>query len=478
MPFSIEEVASGKLAEHIAADATSPFSTDDWTDLDNVTGVSVTSSGAINVTASGGSVSGILYSAVAARSCGMVEAEITRLNADSTQSDSGVGLHVADALNAVYATLEFTDTLQAGDFRLRDLSSGTHVGATAVVGSVYDKGTFHWVALGVDALASRAWSDSDSTSVELSSDDGTERASGQAALLARKSAAASYGVRAKAFYYHAGKDVTVTGLRNDYKAKVLDSTDGVLGSATESGGTATVEMSSIGRRNNPTTVIVTDRNDTELARFTADSSVGIWGGQQLRLKYTTSAIAGRKGVISVASASVGSVNPWYPIVTGDYWTGMASTDTGQRFVVTNAYITAISTSGQPGIVDDEYVIGVGSAIVAEVRDFQIHQEAEQVDGSYHGAVWDEQIQGIGTWSGSAETLFVPGDATHKDLFDLIVDSERASFEFYPTGSSSDGYFSGNGYIQDWNLAHPNSAAAAQQVAFVGTGTLTRTSSST
>ena len=117
--------------------------------------------------------------------------------------------------------------------------------------------------------------------------------------------------------------------------------------------------------------------------------------------------------------------------------------------------------------------------IAEMRDYTLSAEHAEIDGTSHDSSGDrEVIAGTGSWSGSAELLTVIANATHKSAFDLLTARTKFDAEFYPTGSSSDGLFSGQMFMRTHEQSSPNEDALATNISFVGTGVLTRSSSST
>lgn len=117
--------------------------------------------------------------------------------------------------------------------------------------------------------------------------------------------------------------------------------------------------------------------------------------------------------------------------------------------------------------------------LAELRDYTLTLEHAEIDGTSHDSSGTrEVIAGTNSWNGSAELLTVMANATQKAVFDLLTAKTKIDAEFYPTGSSSDGYFSGQAFFTTFELSAPNEDALATNINFVGTGTLTRTSSST
>lgn len=139
-----------------------------------------------------------------------------------------------------------------------------------------------------------------------------------------------------------------------------------------------------------------------------------------------------------------------------------------------------AVAGFKGIVKASSATSTGPVIdIAEVREFTITREMSEIDATSHDSSGQrETIPGTRSWNGAAEYLQVMGSSQHQNLFDSIDSSDPLLWEFYPTGSSSDGYFDGDAHITSWELASPNEDALLTNVNFVGTGALTRSSSST
>lgn len=136
-------------------------------------------------------------------------------------------------------------------------------------------------------------------------------------------------------------------------------------------------------------------------------------------------------------------------------------------------------AGYKGVVTNSTSTGGSVTALAEVRDFTISVEHTEIDATSHDSSGSrEVIAGTDQWSGTADMLHIQSNATHKAAFDLLVAKTKADFEFYPTGSSSDGYYSGSGYFTGFELGSPNEDALNTRVSFVGTGALSRSSSST
>ena len=128
-----------------------------------------------------------------------------------------------------------------------------------------------------------------------------------------------------------------------------------------------------------------------------------------------------------------------------------------------------------------YSTSTGGALarLAELRDFTLSLEHAEIDGTSHDSSGTrEVIAGTNSWNGSADVLMVMANAGHKAAFDLLTAKTKLDLEFYPTGSSSDGYYSGEAFFTTFELGAPNDDALATSLNFVGTGALTRSSSST
>jgi len=121
----------------------------------------------------------------------------------------------------------------------------------------------------------------------------------------------------------------------------------------------------------------------------------------------------------------------------------------------------------------------GLSEIAEVRNFTITVEHAEIDATSHDSSGDrEVIAGTGSWNATAELLHVQASTDQQAIFDAITGRVLTYAEWYPTGSSSDGMYSGIGFLTNWELNSPNDDASNTSIGFVGSGVLARTSSST
>lgn len=114
--------------------------------------------------------------------------------------------------------------------------------------------------------------------------------------------------------------------------------------------------------------------------------------------------------------------------------------------------------------------------VAELRDFTIRQTHAPINVTSHDSSGDrELIAGTGSWSGRASGIYASTNTTHRNLQDILAARTKVDVEAYATGSSADGYWSGQIFFTDFELSAPNEDAVAYSVSFEGHGTLTSTS---
>ena len=131
-------------------------------------------------------------------------------------------------------------------------------------------------------------------------------------------------------------------------------------------------------------------------------------------------------------------------------------------------------AGYKGIFKSSTAAGQAETALGELRSFSLSVEHAEIDATSHDSSGDrEVIAGTGSWSGSAEALHLQSDTEHTELYDVLVARTKVDFEWFPTGSSGDGYYSGSGYFTSWELASPNDDALAVNIGLVGSGALTR-----
>lgn len=135
-----------------------------------------------------------------------------------------------------------------------------------------------------------------------------------------------------------------------------------------------------------------------------------------------------------------------------------------------------SIAGFKGIVKASTATGVATATIAEVRDFTLTMETDEIDVSTRETSGDRSfLGGMRRWSGSIEALSLSTNTGHQALYDVLKAGTEVDFDFFPTGSSSEGAWEGPGQITNWELGSPNDDAELVNVEIVGTSGLTRTS---
>lgn len=142
-------------------------------------------------------------------------------------------------------------------------------------------------------------------------------------------------------------------------------------------------------------------------------------------------------------------------------------------------IATAALAGHKAIMKLSTSTGGALAKVALLEEYEITGDQPPIDVTSHDSSGDTQIiPGITTWSGSGSMRQAYAQATQKTLFDVLQGETKVDFEFIPTGSSSDGYYSASGYVTNWAHGAPLEDALNVRVNFSFDGALTRTSSST
>ena len=125
--------------------------------------------------------------------------------------------------------------------------------------------------------------------------------------------------------------------------------------------------------------------------------------------------------------------------------------------------------------------GQTAATIAELKDYNIDVSHAEIDVTNHDSSGHREIiGGIDQWNGGGEINYVTSSsgANHAAIFDVMIAKTLVDFEFLPTGSSSDGYFSGTGYVSGFNMTAPTEDALGASLTFTGNGVFARASSST
>jgi len=131
-----------------------------------------------------------------------------------------------------------------------------------------------------------------------------------------------------------------------------------------------------------------------------------------------------------------------------------------------------AVAGYKGTVYLSTAAGGTPAVFAELRNFNVLIEADELDCTSHDSSGDsEAIIGKIAWSATADALHLQSNATHQDTFDVLVNRAAVDFEFYPTNNASEGYLFGRGYVDEWQNVAGNEDASAVNLGIIGTETL-------
>lgn len=265
---------SGYLAHHIANDATYPFSTADWGPTDNVSFSLV--GGELRCTTSGASIfRSVRYNALASRARVMVQVVC---EAVSTGADIGAAIRADDNTNPDDHIIAQIAAGFSGAQGIVEQVGGTTTASDISV-SALSANTKYRASLWADGAAAvmRHFSLAVTRSITLAAG----LTSGKVGVRAARGSAGSSDY--SEFYVMTDRYVRVAGLPSGYKAQVLTSADVLIAEATESGGTATVDLLAA-TFPQPAKVRVLNGSGGTEATFTPTGGVGadlVWGGDEL-----------------------------------------------------------------------------------------------------------------------------------------------------------------------------------------------------
>lgn len=263
---------SGKLALHIANDATDPFSAGDWTAAADVSsGPTVSgSNGRLlwSVANDADAEGNLMYDPAGTLSQMMVQARI--LGAHSGAS-AGFFIGVATLLdtNAINGVVLRSELLDQDRVVLRDEQAASSI-ATGTDAKVENTG--YSFSIFADRVGAEAEAYDFNDGVVLSGAiPGTHSSDQKPGLVAAKAGDAECG----RFFLHNDKDLIVNNLPEGAKAQLRDSGDSVLKEAGESAGTATINCVDVWMRD-AVDLVIESSSGQVLERETP--SDGLWGG--------------------------------------------------------------------------------------------------------------------------------------------------------------------------------------------------------
>lgn len=112
--------------------------------------------------------------------------------------------------------------------------------------------------------------------------------------------------------------------------------------------------------------------------------------------------------------------------------------------------------------------------IGELKDVTLTVKQDAIDATSHdSAGWKEFIPGVSEWTAKAEALYIDANATQDAVFNALINKTILKFRLTPKTGSGLEKFEGSGIITDWELAGPNTAAAAVSISIQGTGALTK-----
>ena len=124
------------------------------------------------------------------------------------------------------------------------------------------------------------------------------------------------------------------------------------------------------------------------------------------------------------------------------------------------------TKGKEGVIQ----VGVTpTALVAELRSWEITESANEVDVSRMGDNWTRVDSTQLSWKGSLECFY---DATDADGQKALKVGEYASITVFPAGTG--GNWTGQALITEATVKSAHDGIIEKSISFTGNGTLTKT----
>lgn len=112
-------------------------------------------------------------------------------------------------------------------------------------------------------------------------------------------------------------------------------------------------------------------------------------------------------------------------------------------------------------------------ILGETREATLSLTRDPFDAtSFDSAGWMEFIQGLGTWELSTESLYLYADVGQTDVENAILNRTNLQFRFIPYNSSGNKGYTGEGIINNLEVADTVDDAITASLTITGTGSLT------
>lgn len=267
-----EQSTSGRLARNVADDAEDPFDINDWTNV-SLNSLAVDANDGTLRQETFSDVGYARFDAVAARGKQMVQARVTKVNdADWT----GIVLHMpeADEEEGIRQIREWVDDARFAVNEVLFDASNTNLtpgGRNSPQNEILLNGEYHNFSLWADGSDIEDYGFPDEKGSELTAPTLTSGKAGVVQLGGSLSETSKFEV----YNVHADKVVTVQDAPSDGDARILDGDGVVLASASESGGTAIIDVIGVWLED---AVDLEIRNSAGAVLQTLTPSSGIWGG--------------------------------------------------------------------------------------------------------------------------------------------------------------------------------------------------------
>lgn len=112
-------------------------------------------------------------------------------------------------------------------------------------------------------------------------------------------------------------------------------------------------------------------------------------------------------------------------------------------------------------------------IIGETRDGTLTINRDPIDAtSYDSDGWMENIQGLGSWEMSTESLYLYGDTGQTNIENALFGATNAFWQFLPFNLSGNKGYTGEGIVATIDIGEPVDDAVTSALTITGTGALT------
>jgi predicted secreted protein len=118
--------------------------------------------------------------------------------------------------------------------------------------------------------------------------------------------------------------------------------------------------------------------------------------------------------------------------------------------------------------------GANYFAIAELKNVELTITADIIDATSHASGgWKDGIQGLKSWSCTAEALAIFADTAQTKVHDALVNGTRMKAKFQPKALTGLPQWLGDVFVKTFKVAGPNADAVAENLELEGVGSLVK-----